>query len=367
MNPGKHRNFFLLLTYFILIFSGIQNISAQGPDDYFLGHGFADGDTVFTNSGTFWDDGYTSDYSPTGNWTVYFCTTAGNPNPITLEFSGFATHYGGAFPAPGGAYAAWDYLNVQYQPSANYFAYHDDTPEFSFTSQDGCIQFNMFKNGDPLVHQGWEAEIYAIPPPPNNDPCGAALLTVGNTCTPQVFSNKGAYFTSTYPSPCHSYFGGDIWFKAVVPASGNLTIESFPGSLDWAVMNIYTGSSCTGLSHYACVEDSIGMPAAHLTGFTPGDTVFIRMFGDQAKSGTFGMCASNPVSSIDGHTGPAGVGDDSTNVIWLRADLGLLNNSDAEASNGEAVKTWKDQSGNQNDLTQATGIPAALQNRFHYQ
>jgi gliding motility-associated-like protein len=340
-----------------LVFSGLRLLNAQGPDDYFVGHGFVgNGDTVYTSSGTFWDDGYTANYSPTGNWNVYFCTPAGNPNPLTLEFSGFATHYGGAFPISfPGEYLAWDYMRIRYSPATDYYCYHDDTPEFSFTAEDGCIHVNMVKNGDAFTQSGWEAEIYAIPPPPNNDPCGAANLTVGNSCSPQVFSNKGAYSTGTYASPCHTYFGGDVWFSAVVPASGNLKIESFPGTLKWAVMNIYTGNSCSGLTHYACIEDSIGMPTAQLSGLTPGDTMFIRMFGDQAKSGTFGMCASDPTAQITGYTGPGGVGDDSTNVIWLRADLGVLNNSDLAASSGEAVKTWGDRSGNSNDVTQTTG------------
>ncbi len=337
----------------LLLSIAVFSLNAQDPDDYFVGHGFVgNGDTVFTNSGTFWDDGYTANYSTTGNWNVYFCTTVGNPNPLTVEFKGFATHYGGAFPAPPGAYAAWDYMTIQYPPSVSYVAYHDDTPEFSFTSQSGCIRFGLVKNGDAFTHDGWEAEIYAIPPPSNNSPCGAANLTVGNVCTPQVFTNKGAYQTGSYASPCHSYFGGDVWFTAVVPASGNLKIESFPGTLEWAVMNLYTGSSCTSLSHYACIEDSIGMPTAHLSGLTPGDTIYIRMFGDQAKSGTFGMCASDPTAQIEGHTGPGGVGDDSTNVLWLRADRGVMNNSDTDASDGEAVKTWQDQSGNANNITQ---------------
>lgn len=345
----------LLLSCSALILCTVNQTFAQDPDDYFLGHGFAGtGDTVFTNSGTFWDDGYDTNYSTTADWEVVFCTTAGNPNPLTLEFKGFATHYGGGFPPGEGEFYAWDYMRIRYAPAADYYAYHDDTPEFSFTSQDGCIRFNLVTNGDGLAHDGWEAEIYAIPPPPNNDPCGASLLTVGNVCTPQVFTNKGAYYTDTYPSPCHNYFGGDVWFTAVVPASGNLKIESFPGTLDWAVMNLYTGSSCTGLSHYACIEDSVGMPTAYLSGFTPGDTIYIRMFGDQAKSGTFGMCASDPTVQIVGHTGPAGVGDDSTNVLWLRADQGVLNNGDTRAANGESVKTWKDQSGNGNHVLQAT-------------
>ncbi|HEC41747.1 MAG TPA: hypothetical protein ENI20_02835, partial [Bacteroides sp.] len=349
----------ILLISMGLIVLGVSTVTGQDTADYFLGHGFAGtGDTVFTNSGTFWDDGYTSNYDQDADWDVYFCTTDGNPNPLTLEFTGFKTHYGGeTLPGP---YADWDYIKARYDPSVHYNVYNDDTPEFSLTSQNGCIRITMITNGDALTHEGWQAEIYAIPPPTNNDPCGAEYLQAGNVCTPQVFSNKGAFSTGSYPGPCHPYFGGDVWFTAVVPSSGTLKIESFTGTLEWAVMDLFRGSSCAGLTRFACIEDSIGMPTAILEsssipGLSIGDTVYIRMYGDQAKSGTFGMCASDPTAEIEGHTGPGGVGDDSTNVIWLRADLGTLNSSDAAASNGEGIKTWEDQSGNQNHVVQAAG------------
>ncbi|MEZ6193752.1 MAG: hypothetical protein R3C45_21120 [Phycisphaerales bacterium] len=40
--------------------------------------------------------------------------------------------------------------------------------------------------------------------------------------------------------------------------------------------------------------------------------------------------------------------------VWLKADAGVLNASDLPAFHGEAVKTWQDQSGNANHVTQAT-------------
>ena len=348
-NPGIR----IFTAFLALIWTGFLPLATQAqtnPDDYYLGHGFSSGDTVYTNSGTFWDAGGLANYGAGENWYVIFCAT--NGNPITVDFSGFATHYGG-IPPPTPPWTDYDYMSINY-PGANYVAYHDDTPEFSFTSQNGCIRFGFISQPVSPTHNGWEAEIYAIPAPANNDPCGAAVLTVGNVCSPQVFSNKGAYETGFGSTPCHTFFGGDVWFSAQVPSSGQLKIESFPGTLEWAVMSLYTGT-CGSLSYMTCIEDSLGMPTAHLTGRTPGETIYIRMFGDQAKSGTFGMCASDPEAQIDGHTGPGGVGDDSTNVLWLRADMGVLNNTDSEASNGEAVKIWKDQSGNGNFVKQYNG------------
>lgn len=56
-----------------------------------------------------------------------------------------------------------------------------------------------------------------------------------------------------------------------------------------------------------------------------------------------------------GFTGPAGIGNSSNNVLWLKADAGVYNDAGStEASDGEAVQEWHDLSGNNNDLSQAT-------------
>jgi hypothetical protein len=205
------------------------------------------------------------------------------------------------------------------------------------------------------------AEISANPPPINNDPCTAAPLNVGNVCSPSFFSNKGAYNTTTLGNPsCHRYFGGDVWFSAVIPASGQLKIETFAGSLTYAIMALYRGT-CTGLTEISCVDISASMPATILTR-TPGEIVYIRIFGDQAKSGTFGICATDPTAPVTGYTGPGGVGDSISNILWLRADSGLLNDSETIASDGQAVKTWFDMSGNLYDLIQNNPASQAILN-----
>ncbi|MBS1638150.1 MAG: T9SS type A sorting domain-containing protein [Bacteroidetes bacterium] len=49
-------------------------------------------------------------------------------------------------------------------------------------------------------------------------------------------------------------------------------------------------------------------------------------------------------------TGPAGIGGTSTNMLWLKADVGVTN-----ATNNASVSAWNDQSGNGNNVSQATG------------
>jgi hypothetical protein len=134
------------LSLFILFIINISGIIAQSnPDDYWLNNGFNDGDTVTTNSGYFYDDGGNDVYHENQDWTVRFCSE--NGNPITLDFSNFATHYGGPLPS-GGEHALYDYMLVSYPPSADYVVYYNDTPEFSFTSQSTCINFGFHSDSD---------------------------------------------------------------------------------------------------------------------------------------------------------------------------------------------------------------------------
>ncbi len=339
--------------FLILLICAVQlSFSQTGDDDYYLGHGFNSGDTIYTNSGTFWDAGGLNNYGIDEEWIVWFCSN--NGNPITFDFSNFATDYRGGMPPALGEYLGYDYLTI-YIGTDSFRAYHDDTPQFSFTEPDACVGFRFTSQPTSLTHNGWDAEISANPPPSNNDPCTAAALIVGNVCSPTVFNNKGAYGTGIGSPACHPFLGGDVWFTAQVPASGQLKIETFAGTLDWAVMVIYTGADCNSLTEFSCDETTSAMPTRILMGRTPGETIYIRVFGDQAKSGTFGICASDPSYPVEGSTGPGGVGDETENDLWLRADKGVLNSGGTDAIPGEFIQTWNDHSGNDNHVTQTTG------------
>ncbi|GAA3630386.1 LamG-like jellyroll fold domain-containing protein [Flavivirga jejuensis] len=51
-------------------------------------------------------------------------------------------------------------------------------------------------------------------------------------------------------------------------------------------------------------------------------------------------------------TGPGGVGDGSANLmLWLRADVGVESSTGIDATNGDNVSSWLDQSGDNNDAS----------------
>jgi gliding motility-associated-like protein len=356
-----------ILPFILVLMSCVAAVAQSNPDDYWLNNGFIDGATVTTNTGYFYDDGGNGLYQENQDWTVEFCSE--NGNPITLDFSGFRTHFGGT--VGDGTYGQYDYMSINY-PGAGYVAYNDDTPTFSFTSQSTCITFGFHSDGDGMVDSGWVAEIYAVPPPFNNDPVDAETLVVGNTCSPSFYTNKGAYNSTGLGSPpCKTYFGGDVWFTLVVPPSGVVKIETFPLTLTYAILDIFRSSDNNILAseRIACVDDNGVMPAVTLSGPTvsPGDRLYIRVFGEQAKSGLFGICATDPNAPVTGFTGPGGVGDSISLDFWFRTDRGVLNESSIEASDGERIASWIDQSGNGSDLDQSTSgfRPQFNENALH--
>lgn len=134
------------------------------------------------------------------------------------------------------------------------------------------------------------------PPPANDDPCGATLLSVGTSCTFTNSTNLGATPTAIAPPGCASYSGGDVWFRFVAPASGRAAISTQAGTLTNSGMALYSATNCsTAVSLIACNDDALAlMSYLYSSGLTPGATYYIRVWGHSGAQGTFGICVTNP-------------------------------------------------------------------------
>lgn len=137
-----------------------------------------------------------------------------------------------------------------------------------------------------------------IAQPINDEPCDAITLNVGSTCNYEQFTTLDATSTLGYPDPsCGDYQGNDVWFQVTVPAEGSLIFDTNTGDLTDADMAIYSGD-CNNLTEIACDDLSSPngfMPLISLTGLTPGETLWIRIwsFGND-EAGTFSICVSTP-------------------------------------------------------------------------
>ena len=145
------------------------------------------------------------------------------------------------------------------------------------------------------------------PCPPDNDEIAGAtnLLVGGEACETNVIAtNVGATnsIENDNEASCSSFDpAGDIWFKAMVPSSGNLTIETSladDNPIFDTVMKVYSGTS-GALIEIAC-DDNNGtdfFSSVTITGRTPGEVLHVRVweFGNDLK-GNFNICAWSPSS-----------------------------------------------------------------------
>ena len=146
----------------------------------------------------------------------------------------------------------------------------------------------------------------------NDDICNAISLTVSSTCTQVSGNNTGATNSAgTIPAvSCDGNGDADVWYTATVPASGNIEVNTFNGTLTDMAMAIYSGTCASPvlINCYAGGNATTPtMPDAILTGLTPGATLWIRLWNvNSAVFGTYSICATDPVicSASVSITGP---------------------------------------------------------------
>jgi hypothetical protein len=130
---------------------------------------------------------------------------------------------------------------------------------------------------------------------PANDSCVHALLIpVGMSCSLDTFDSAGATAEalSVVANPgCGFYKGGDVWFKVVVPVSGNIRFEvnNIGMMAQFAVYEGQCGNfnklSCNQLDKYRTLSDTA----------LAGDTLYLRVYRYNSSSGgTFSFCAWEP-------------------------------------------------------------------------
>jgi hypothetical protein len=141
--------------------------------------------------------------------------------------------------------------------------------------------------------------IYAQPS--NDNFNSAATLTVGDgSCAARV---AGTLIDATdsgegTPSGCGENYTSDVWYSVEVPASGNLAIETFNvGGNDFdSILHVYTGSS-GNLTQVACDDQGGGggnLSRVLLTGRTPSETLYVRVWGFGGVRAPFEICAWSP-------------------------------------------------------------------------
>jgi len=137
----------------------------------------------------------------------------------------------------------------------------------------------------------------------NDDPAGAFVLpAVTSACSYTLGSLKsGTQTTCGVANPSCGNYGAssvDTWYSVVVPASGNLFLQTSVASGSIGIAS-YTGTPCGGLTQIGCSQGSpegstTGSPSLYVPGLSPGTTVYIRIWNQNGSSAcTFSLCATN--------------------------------------------------------------------------
>jgi hypothetical protein len=125
-----------------------------------------------------------------------------------------------------------------------------------------------------------------------NHPCLAIPIDTLNCITE---SNLNVAGTGLNPG-CANYQGGDIWFVAEVPPSGNIDITTAAGNINDSGIAAWIGNNCSSIINVGCNDDN-GIDyysRLNVSDLEPGSTIYIQVFGYQGASGTFELCISDP-------------------------------------------------------------------------
>jgi|GEM_PF-6349819 len=187
----------------------------------------------------------------------------------------------------------------------------------------------------------------------DNDECSGAIpVTVGsNFLSGSILSTSIGATTSGTTSSCVANASNDVWFSAVVPSSGSLTVQTAlaVGSLNLdTVVSIYTGT-CGNLTEVGCNNNTALLnlfSTLTVDELTPGSTVYINV----AQNGLLGILngpfllsvydsnLANPAfqgNALTYYPNPVtstlNLRNDGTNIKWVRVynELGqtVLQNS----------------------------------------
>ncbi len=222
--------------------------------------------------------------TPTGLSSSAVTTTSATLSwtaPTAAPSNGYDVYYGNSSTAP----------TASTTPSMSGVM----TPSTSLALTSASTYYAWVRSNCGGTQSAWVGPV-SFTPPPSNDNCATPIaLTVGTDFNSSaiIVTNVGATADGTAQS-CQTSATNNTWYSVVVPASGNLKIEtgSVSGStFTDSVINVFSGS-CGSLTSVACDDDSStdgNFSLVNLTGQTPGTTLLVSVWRYSSGSGTDGQ------------------------------------------------------------------------------
>ena len=131
----------------------------------------------------------------------------------------------------------------------------------------------------------------SAPPVQGSHPCLALPI---DTMDCVLSNNTGFQGTGFIPN-CSWFLGQDIWYTMEVPESGNISIQTFAGSINDTGIAVWGGNSCSDLEILGCDDDGgeVYLSFLLLYDLTPGETIYIQAWKWGGGTGTFEICVND--------------------------------------------------------------------------
>jgi hypothetical protein len=220
-----------------------------------------------------------------------------------------------------------------------------------------------------------------VPPPANDNPCGAVPLTVSGVCTPysdNSLPSQTSFVTATNttsngvvtPTCTGAGTVNDVWFSFVAPASGTVNTAITPVSGVNPAVQLFsvTSGTCAGndlvLASVNCVNaNSTGIAETPVfSGLTAGNTYYVRVYqhpsgigGSPVSNSQFSICIFAPLPTCPTNFAPANGGTSCSGGTLLSWTAGANTNGYDVYFNAGAGPATTLVSPNQAGTTYSTG------------
>lgn len=234
----------------------------------------------------------------------------------------------------GGTETTWEYANLPSPSTEPASGTSTMTSAASLTGLTPETDYDFYVRSDcGGAYSAWVLVSYTTPPtPPTNDDCINAIpLTPGAVYSDNPVDGT-VYGASADAEPvaCGSN-GPGVWYSVVVPASGDITLETGDDSLGGAgfdsVLEAFSGT-CGALTSIGCDDDGVpGFGDAYsqliLSGLTGGETIYVRVWeyggNDSEPFSVSAYSASLSVADLDTETAFSYYPNPVKNTLTLNA------------------------------------------------
>jgi hypothetical protein len=191
--------------------------------------------------------------------------------------------------AAGGTETTWEYANLPSPSTEPASGTSTMTGMASFSGLTPETAYDFYVRSDcGGTFSSWVLISYTTPPtPPTNDDCINAIpLTPGAVYTDNPVDGTVLGANVDAESAACGSTGPGVWYSIVVPASGDITIQTGDDSLGGtgfdSVVEAFSGT-CGALTSIGCDDDGVpGFGDAYsqleLTGLTGGETIYVRVW-----------------------------------------------------------------------------------------